>query len=138
MTAVARLKRRREFLEVAGAGRKWVTPGLVLQVKPWHGERPEEKVSEGRMEGGFRVGFTASRKVGISVVRNRARRRLRAVVDEVMRAHAAPGHDYVLIARAGTPQRPYPALVDDLKAALRRLGVFRNVAPDSAVESAPR
>lgn len=133
MPAVARLKRRREFLEVAGAGRKWVTPGLILQVKPWNGnpaEAPEagERAMDEKVKGGFRVGFTASRKVGIAVVRNRARRRLRAVVDAVMPCHAAPGHDYVLIARAGTAGRPYPALVDDLKAALRRLGVFRNVA----------
>jgi len=140
MPAIARLKRRREFLAVAGAGRKWATPGLVLQVKPHEKAEPEAAVPDGtgaddklhdekrqddKTGEQFRVGYTASRKVGISVLRNRARRRLRSVVGEVMPRHAALGHDYVLIARAGTLERPYPALIEDLKAALRRLGVFR-------------
>jgi ribonuclease P protein component len=73
-----------------------------------------------------RIGFTASRKVGIAVARNRARRRLRAAAGEVIPRHAAPGHDYVMIARAGTLTRPYQALVEDLKTALRRLGVYRS------------
>ncbi len=72
-----------------------------------------------------RIGYTASRKVGIAVARNRARRRLRAAVAEVMPRCAAPGHDYVLVARAATLKRPYAALVEDLRTALRRLDVFR-------------
>lgn len=115
---IARLKRRGEYLKVAGAGRKWVAPGLVLQVlrrEPARCDLPEAA----------RLGFTASRKVGIAVRRNRARRRLRAAAAEIMPLHAAPGHDYVLIARAATPQRPYPALLEDLRIALRRLGVYR-------------
>jgi len=71
-----------------------------------------------------RVGFTASRKVGTAVARNRARRRLRAAVARVMPAHAAPGHDYVLIARAGTLSRPFRDLVGDLETALRRLDAY--------------
>ena len=55
----------------------------------------------------MRVGFTASRKVGIAVERNRARRRLRAAVHEIMALHAAPGRDYVVIARAGTAKRSF-------------------------------
>jgi ribonuclease P protein component len=119
MSGVGRLKRRAGFLRVAGAGRKSVTPGLILQVAP-HAEAaalPEDCA--------FRVGFTASRKVGIAVERNRARRRLRAAVDQVMALHAAPGRDYVLIARAGTAGRPFAALLGDLKAALRQAGAYR-------------
>jgi len=45
---------------------------------------------------------------------------------------AAAGHDYVLIARAVTAQRPFGALVDDLIKALSRLGLYRSdSAPDS-------
>ena len=53
-----------------------------------------------------RVGFTASAKVGNAVVRNRARRRLRAAAASVLPRHAEPAHDYVLIARAGTLEAP--------------------------------
>jgi ribonuclease P protein component len=60
------------------------------------------------------------------VQRNRARRRLRAAVEQVMPAHAAPGHDYVVIARAGTLTRDFPALIGDLENALKRLGTYRD------------
>lgn len=73
----------------------------------------------------WRVGFTASRKVGNAVARNRARRRLRAASAEVLPAHAQAGHDYVVIARAGTLTRQYQALVGDLEEGLRRLGAYR-------------
>ena len=68
-----------------------------------------------------RVGFTVTRKVGSAVTRNRARRRLREVARAVLPEIAAPGCDYVLIARAGTLTRPYPDLIGDLKSAVTAL-----------------
>jgi ribonuclease P protein component len=68
-----------------------------------------------------RVGFTASRKVGNAVVRNRAKRRLRAAAAAVVPALGRPGTDYVLIARGGTALRPFAALLADLEAGLRRI-----------------
>ena len=127
--AIARLKRRQEFLRVAGAGRKWAAPGLILQVLA-HAGTPDG--GDGAPE--LRLGLTASRKVGIAVVRNRARRRLRAAAAEILPGHARRGHDYVLIARAGTVDRPYGALVEDLRTALRRLGVYC----ESAATTEPR
>ena len=47
----------------------------------------------------IRLGFTATRKVGNAVIRNRAKRRLRAVAQQVLPALARPGWDYVLVAR---------------------------------------
>ncbi len=91
-----------------------MTPGLVLQAAP----RPLR--SEGRE---VRVGFTASRKVGNAVVRNRAKRRLRAAAAQLLAARGNVGTDYVLIARAATAERPFAALLDDLKSALRRVDV---------------
>jgi len=114
---LARLTRRAEFLEVASKGRKWVTPGLILQAA----HRP----ATAPLPPAARVGFTASRKVGIAVARNRARRRLRAACDRILPLHAAAGHDYVIIARMETLKRPFPALVGDLETALRRLDAWR-------------
>jgi ribonuclease P protein component len=123
MAGIARLKRRAEFLRVAGGQRKAVTPGLVLQAL----ERPREHAAmlKGDTNDAPRVGFTASRKVGIAVARNRARRRLKAAAAEVMARHAALGHDYVVIARLETLKRPFPALIGDFEAALKRLGAWR-------------
>jgi ribonuclease P protein component len=112
--AVDTLKRRREFLRVAGARRNYAARGLVLQACPAETDSKE-----------IRFGYTASRKVGNAVRRNRSRRRLRAAVEKVMPLHAAPGYDYVVIARAGTVERPFRSLTQDLETALRRLDVWR-------------
>jgi len=75
-----------------------------------------------------RVGFTASRKVGNAVVRNRAKRRLRAAAAEILSRDGRPGTDYVLIARAGTGERRYTDLVADLAGALRQVERHRTEA----------
>jgi ribonuclease P protein component len=123
MAAVARLKRRPDFLRVAGGRRKWVAPGLILQALRQDDSTPS---TEGTAPA--RVGFTASAKVGNAVVRNRARRRLRAAAADVLPPHAEPAHDYVLIARAGTLKRRFADLVADLEAGLKRLGLYREDA----------
>ncbi|CAN5329919.1 hypothetical protein BH10PSE2_BH10PSE2_07410 [soil metagenome] len=69
----------------------------------------------------IRVGFTATRKVGGAVVRNRAKRRLREAARALVATHGAPGSDYVLIARMGTVGREWDRLLDDVKSALTRL-----------------
>lgn len=127
---LGRLTRRPQFLAVADARRKWVAPGLILQARR-HDARQRPDVGEAAI----RFGLTASRKVGNAVIRNRARRRLRAVAQELLSEHAAPGHDFVLIARAGTPARAFGDLRQDLAAGLKRLGVWRERS-DAALDAA--
>jgi len=67
---------------------------------------------------GVRLGFTASRKVGMAVARNRARRRLKAAAKLVLPLYGLPGNDYVLVARRETLTRPFEGLLLDLKSAL--------------------
>ncbi len=127
---VERLKRRADFLRVTRARNSAATPGLVLQARPrrpgeGEGGRDDDAASPARI----RVGFTASRKVGNAVARNRAKRRLRALADALLPRHAAAGTDYVVIARAATPQRPFDSLRRDFVGALKRLGHYR---PDDA------
>ena len=111
-SSVGRLKRRADFLRVAAARRKWAAPGLILQAAP----QPEDSTPEDDI----RVGFTASRKVGNAVKRNRARRRLKALVREMIATGANPGLDLVLIARTATVDRPFDDLRRDLQQSLQR------------------
>ena len=78
-----------------------------------------------------RVGFTATRRIGGAVVRNRAKRRLREAAKAMFPGLARAGCDYVLIARGGATSRPYPRLLDDVKTALIRLAADLD-APDNA------
>jgi len=71
--------------------------------------------------GAIGVGFTASRKVGNAVVRNRARRRLREAARALLPDYGVPGVDYVIVARQAAPDAPWAALLDDLQNALIRL-----------------
>jgi ribonuclease P protein component len=115
ITELPRLKRRADFLRVAARRNQAVRPGLLLQVAP----RLEAESDVGAHA--LRVGYTASRRVGNAVLRNRAKRRLRAAAAEVLARDGRPGMDYVLVARAATPARAYRDLVDDLATALRQV-----------------
>lgn len=129
-TSLPRLLRRADFLRAA-RGVKAALPGLVLQVRR---RAPEETGSDTRP----RVGFTASRKVGGAVVRNRARRRLRAAVSDVLSQQAEAGHDYVLIARAATAERSYDDLLADLEKALSRTRAGGKPATGATRSTEPR
>ena len=67
----------------------------------------------------MRVGYTVTKKIGNAVARNRIKRRFRAAAREVLPGLAEPGHDYVLIARPTALDRPWTALLDDLRRALK-------------------
>ncbi|WP_308720220.1 ribonuclease P protein component [Komagataeibacter xylinus] len=106
-----RLKKRAEFLRVAAKGRKAPMPGLVLQAL----ERGDADAA--------RFGFTVTKKVGNSVVRNRVRRRLREVVRIMGRERALEGVDIVVIGRSGTRGRRFESLLADYRKALSKAGV---------------
>jgi ribonuclease P protein component len=111
--SLARLKTRADFLRVAAIRGRAVRPGFVLQAA----SQPAQ--SDGGT--GVRVGFTASRKVGNAVLRNRAKRRLRAAAAAVLPRLGRPGTDYVLVARGETAGRPFAELLAELESAVRQL-----------------
>lgn len=106
------LRKRAGFLRAATARRQG-TPGFLVQAR----ERgPDERAD------GIRIGFTCSKKVGNSVMRNRARRRLREVARAVLPGAGRCGWDYVLVGRPGaTATRDFAALIEDLHRALARI-----------------
>lgn len=110
---VERLKKRAEFLRVASVRRKWAAPGMVVQAARDKGPTKADVA---------RVGFTVTKKVGNAVTRNRIKRRLRAVAQEVIPTHAARGWDFVLIGRIGTVDRDFSELKADLRQAIGKVG----------------
>ena len=101
MTSLVSIPSRAGFLAARDSGMKAISRGFILQAVP-----------TGRAE--WRLGLTASRKVGNAVRRNRARRRLRALARNELAALARAGTDYVMIARHGTADRDWSDLVTDL------------------------
>lgn len=77
-----------------------------------------------------RIGFTASRKVGGAVSRNRAKRRLRAAASAIMPGRVMAGHDYVLIARSSVLTCVFANLLAELMSALDEMA-RRQAAPRS-------
>lgn len=113
---LGRLTKRAEFLYVReGAYR--AQGGVVIQMRP--NEQHET----------IRVGFTATKKIGNAVTRNRAKRRLRELARHLLPEHGLQGYDYVFIARNGTSEREWTALLDDTQKALITLCKRNGVKP---------
>lgn len=68
-----------------------------------------------------RIGFTVTRKIGGAVVRNRMKRRFRALAREIIPADGLAGSDHVMIGRSGGIERDFALLRDELKKALRKV-----------------
>ena len=91
-------------------------PGFVLLVNP----NPHDQV---------RFGITVTKKVGNAVVRNRMKRRLRALLRELLPERGLAAHDHVLIGRDGGIERDFAKLRDELSAALTRAALGKGDPP---------
>lgn len=84
-------------------------PGFVLLVRNRQDGDPA-----------MRIGFTVTKKIGGAVVRNRMKRRFRALARELLHERGVAGADHVLIGRAGGVERDFSLLRHELGKALER------------------
>ncbi len=103
------IKKRADFL-AANAGKRASTPGFILLVR-------DRKDADTQM----RVGFTVTKKVGGAVVRNRMKRRFRALAREIVAVKGHVGSDHVMIGRSKGIGREFSLLRSELATALDRL-----------------
>jgi ribonuclease P protein component len=97
---------RADFLRLAARGKKFARPGFVMQVLRGEAEKP------------VRVGYTATKKIGNAVARNRARRRLKEAARLTLAETPLPGVEIVLICRQETAQIRFETLRATLRSTL--------------------
>ena len=85
-------------------------PGFVLLVRDRRDGDPA-----------MRLGITVTKKIGGAVVRNRMKRRFRALARDVLPQAGVPGADHVLIGRDGGVEREFAVLSSELHKALRKV-----------------
>jgi ribonuclease P protein component len=102
------ISKRRDFL-AANAARRIATPGFVLLVRDRADGDPA-----------IRLGITVTKKIGGAVVRNRMKRRFRALAARVIAPAAKAGHDHILIGREAGIERDFALLSADLGKAMAK------------------
>ena len=122
--ALAVLPRRADFL-AANRGLRVARPGFVLLARPNGG-------------GQMRFGITVTKKIGNAVVRNRMKRRFRALLRELLPTAGLAGTDHVLIGREGGIERDFNLLRDELRAALNRAAAGKGDPPRKAGGRGPK
>ncbi|MFW2831171.1 ribonuclease P protein component [Sphingomonas sp. ID0503] len=100
---------RKDFL-AANNGARAPMPGFVLLVRDRQDADPA-----------MRIGITVTKKIGNAVVRNRMKRRFRALAREILPQEGLPGADHILIGRAGGVERPFADLTRELRKALAKV-----------------
>lgn len=133
------LKKREHFVEMSKNGSKVAARGVVVECLKYSDDSISFDINTNNgIEGGkstlnqafivnslsFKLGFTASKKVGKSVYRNKAKRRLREAVRVVISKNPKlfrAGYHYNFIARYTTISRPFESLIKDVKYALHNI-----------------
>ncbi|MFZ4689980.1 MAG: ribonuclease P protein component [Polymorphobacter sp.] len=100
------IRLRRDFL-AANKARRVVMPGFILLVRP-----------RGDGDAKIRAGYTVTKKIGNAVVRNRMKRRLRALAQALFPAQGLAGADHVLIGREAGVERDFAGMRAELEKAL--------------------
>ncbi len=85
-------------------------PGFVLLMHP-----------RGDGDPAIRIGYTVTKKIGGAVIRNRMKRRFRALARAILPEQGVPGADHIIIGRSGGIERDYATLAEEFSRALAKV-----------------
>ena len=105
---LGKITKRSDYVKAA-RGRYIKTSSLFLQKV----KRDDKKIP--------RYGVTASKKIGIAVERNKAKRRIRHAIKEVLPKYGKNGYDYVVVATTKTNKVSWKTVLNDLEKAFREI-----------------
>ena len=105
---LGKITKRSDYVK-ASRGQYIKTSSLFLQKV----KRDDKKIP--------RYGVTASKKIGIAVERNRAKRRIRHAIKEVLPKYGKNGYDYVVVATIKTNKVSWKTVLNDLEKAFREI-----------------
>jgi ribonuclease P protein component len=107
--SLTKISARKDFL-AANSAKRAANGGFVLLVR----DRADTDAT-------MRLGITVTKKIGNAVVRNRMKRRFRALAREILPKLGVSGADHVMIGRASGIQRDFALLRKDLAKALEKV-----------------
>ena len=101
------IKKRIDFIKVSKKGKKFFTKGFTLQ-KYKRNLYSEEK------DDAVRIGFTITKRIGGAVIRNKIKRRFKAIIKEILNNYLKKNYDYVIIANKKSLIMDYKELKSDV------------------------
>tara|TARA_A100001011_G_scaffold383477_1_gene454764 strand:- start:372 stop:737 length:366 start_codon:yes stop_codon:yes gene_type:complete len=111
---LCKITKKSDYLRIR-SGLKISTPGFIIQAIEREKQNPIDPQS-------IRCGLTCSKKIGNAVKRNRAKRRLRVLINNIIPIQGLAGWDYVLIGKEQTTEKlPFKILEKNLSEALFKL-----------------
>ena len=113
--ALPSIKIRDDFIKIAKKGKSSSQSAFILQA--FNNLEISKNIKFNK-----RIGITVTKKIGTAVIRNRCRRKLKVVANEIILNYGKDSIDYVLIAKKETLDRDINLLKLDLKKALKELG----------------
>ncbi|NQY21509.1 MAG: ribonuclease P protein component [Campylobacteraceae bacterium] len=103
-----RLNNSRDFKKIYKSGKKWHTPSFVAFFSP---------------DSNISIAFVTSKKVGNAVLRNKSRRRLRAVM--LSYENKLLSGKYIFVAKETLKDRTYKQMLNDFKFAFSRMNLLK-------------
>ena len=91
LVLIKTIKKRIDFIKVSKEGRRFFAKGFILQ-------KYKRSLSNETKDNIARIGYTITKRIGGAVIRNKIKRRFRAIIKETLNSYLKKNHDYVIIA----------------------------------------